>query len=598
MSTRPRLALSLVLFLLVSATVAAQTPPAASRCIPPDAVICLQLSRTKALIDLLAGKGMTEAVTSLPLYQQQSSNPKFGEFLNVVKFLEGSLETDWRTGLARLTAGGVTLAVCPEDTVVAIIDAEDERLLERLHEIFVNFARAEAEKQGHPERVASREYSGVTAWTFDGKEAHAIVGKRLIFANRAEGLKAVLDLRTQPDGQSLATGAAFQAATRAAGPAAATAFVHLKPLMGIPNIAGLLEKQRKNPLAALIFAGITESLRNSNWLALGLDVEGEALTVRAVTDGKVAGPTSPAAFALPQNADDGAWPNIDVPGRIAALSLYRDLHRFYATKDTLFPERTSGLIFFENMMGIFFTGRDLTSEVLAETQPEVRLVVAEPRYDPDVGTPLVKIPAVAAVLRLRHPEEFGRVVEEAWQKAVGLINFTRGQQALPGLIIDRPTHGDAKFTVAYFSTADVEDKTKLDTRFNVRPALALPGEHVILSSTESLARDLIDAVGRKTDQPVKPIARTHSMLEIDGAGAASALAANRDTLVRGDMVKKGKTQADAEAGIDMLITLVKFLDHVKLSIGAREELTQMQLRVKLNLPQQWSLEQNDRTSRD
>ena len=36
-------------------------------------------------------------------------------------------------------------------------------------------------------------------------------------------------------------------------------------------------------------------------------------------------------------------------------------------RTTLFPERTSGLIFFENMMGIFFTGRDLTSEVLAET---------------------------------------------------------------------------------------------------------------------------------------------------------------------------------------------------------------------------------------
>ncbi len=34
----------------------------------------------------------------------------------------------------------------------------------------------------------------------------------------------------------------------------------------------------------------------------------------------------------------------------------------------MFPERTSGIIFFENMMGIFFTGRDLTEEVLAETE--------------------------------------------------------------------------------------------------------------------------------------------------------------------------------------------------------------------------------------
>jgi hypothetical protein len=594
MSAKSGLVLSFILAILTSATAAAptrsgaagQTPLPPTRCIPQDAVICVQLARPKALIDLLAGKRMTEAVTSLPLYQQRLSNPKFAEFLNLIKFLETSLETDWRTGLARLTAGGVTMAVCPEDTVVAVIDAEDARILERLHEIFLNFARSEAEKQGHPERVASRDYAGTTVWTFDGKEAHAIIGKRLIFANRSEGLKTALDLGTEPDGKSLAAGSAFQAAARTARPnAAATAFVSLKPLLGIPNIAALFEKQRTNPLAGLLFAGITESLRNSSWLSLGLDVEGEALTVRALTDGKVAGPSSPAAFALPQNAGDGAWPNLSVPGRIAALSLYRDLHRFYAAKDTLFPERTSGLIFFENMMGIFFTGRDLTSEVLAETQPEVRLVAAEQQYDPAVGTPQVKIPAVAAVLRLRHPEQFGSVVEEAWQKAVGLINFTRGQQALPGLIIDRPAHGDTKFTVAYFSTAEVQDKTRLDARFNVRPALALPGEYVVLSSTDGLARDLIDALGRETDPPVKPMAQTHSVLEIDGAGAAAALAANRETLVRGDMVKKGRTQAEAEAGIDMLITLVRLLDRVKLSLGAQEELTQMQLQVKLNLPQ-------------
>ncbi len=148
-----------------------------------------------------------------------------------------------------------------------------------------------------------------------------------------------------------------------------------------------------------MFAGISESVRSSNWLALGVDVQGETLAVQALTDGIAPGSDSPSAFAMPQKASDGAWPNISVPRRIAAMSLYRDLHGFYAAKDTLFPERTSGLIFFENMMGIFFTGRDLTSEVLAETEPEVRIVVAEQQYDPAVGTPEVKIPAFAAVLR-------------------------------------------------------------------------------------------------------------------------------------------------------------------------------------------------------
>jgi hypothetical protein len=384
-------------------------------------------------------------------------------------------------------------------------------------------------------------------------------------------------------GKSLATTPAFQAAQKAASPqAAATVFVNLKPLLGIPNVGGLLEKARTNPLAALTFAGLAESVRNSNWMSLDLGVEGKTLTVRALTDGKIAGTTNAAAFAQPPKASDGAWPNLVVPRRLASLSLYRDLRGFYAAKDTLFPERTAGLIFFENMMGIFFTGRDLTTEVLAETEPEVRLVVAEQQYDPAAGTPQVKIPAFAVVMRLRHPEQFDKVVEEAWQKAIGLVNFTRGQKAQPGLIIDRPTYKDVKYTVAYFSPADANDKAKLDTRFNIRPALAMPGKYLVLSSTDGLARDLIDALGREGGQTVTPMAQTHSSLEMDGKQAVALLLANRDTLVRGDMVKKGRSQQESEAGIEMLINVVRLFDQVKLSLGTEKGLTQARLTVKLN----------------
>ena len=84
------------------------------------------------------------------------------------------------------------------------------------------------------------------------------------------------------------------------------------------------------------------------------------------------------------------------------------------------------------------------------------------------------------------------------------------------------------------------------------------------------------------EHKVKPFAKTHSLVEIDTGQLASILQANRDTLVRGDMVKKGNTQEESETGIDMLITLVKFVDSVKLSIGTHEGLTQARLEMKLN----------------
>ena len=558
--------------------------PASRQWIPRDAIIAVELARPKALLDLLAGDEAIAFVTALPAYKEQASKPQFKQFLGIVGFMETTLGTDWRTALGKLTGGGITLAICPDETVMLIVDAEDADMLVRLHEMLLSMARSDAEKKGQPGSVASKQYGGVTAWTFDGKEAHAIIGSRLVMANRPEGLKRILDLRAEAGGENLASNPTYNAAIRQTEPGAvATVFADLKLLMQAPNIAAALKQQGENPLAALAFAGIVEAIRDSKWLAMGLHIENKTLICRASVDGKTVARTSPAAFALPKEPGEGALPNLAVPRRIAALTLYRDLHQFYAAKDDLFPERTSGLIFFENMMGIFFSGRDLTNEVLAETEPEIRLVVAEQQFDPAIGTPLVKLPAFALILRLRDEEEFDEVAEEAWQKAIGLVNFTRGQQAMPGLIIDRPMHRDTKLTLSYFSTAGIEDKAELAQRFNIRPTLAMPGNYLVLSSTDGLARDLVDALNAEIEQKTNPLAETHSLIEIEGGQLASILQANRDTLVRGEMVKKGSTQEEAEGSIDVLITISKLCERLELSIGMDEGTTEASLELKLNL---------------
>jgi len=556
----------------------AALPPAAEW-IPQNAVISLELSKPKALIEMLTGKEATAAVTALPAYKGLMASPKSQELLNMIGFIEATIGTDWRTGLAKLTGGGITFAACPDDVALLIIDAEDEAMLGKIHELFLNIARG----NGWGGELTSVE--GVTAWTFNGKEAHTIIGSRFVLAGSVEGLKKVLALRDKVVSENLTSKAGYQAAGKAAGPdSVGTAFADVSLLKLVPGISALLEKSCGNPLAALAFAGVVDALRESTWLALALDVEPASgrLVLRASVDGKGGGAASSAGFALPKEAGQGALPNLTVPRRLAAVSLYRDLHAFYAAKDQLFPERTSGLIFFENMMGIFFSGRDLTNEVLSQAKPEIRLVLAEQEYDPAIGTPDVKLPALAIVFKLQDPDEFDVVAEEAWQKAIGLINFTRGQQAMPGLIMDRPTQGETKFTVAYFSSVDVEDKTRLDQRFNFRPSVAMPGDYLILSSTDGLARDLVDALGREMKNSPAALAQTHSALEIDAGQLASILEANRMTLVRGDMVKKGKTQEESEAGIDLMIALTKLVKQLKLSVGTHKDLTEAKLELSLN----------------
>jgi hypothetical protein len=562
---------------------AAEPVPPATRWIPDNAVICIELNRPTALLETLANDDACKAIQALPAFQSLKASPQVGGLLTVIKVLEASLETDWRTGLGTLTGGGITFAICADGSALTIIESEDERMLNRLHEILLGFARGEADKAGQPGRVASAEYMGATGWTFNGKEAHAIVANRMISANRPEALKAALELRNNSGGANLASRDDYQKVRKMVAPdAIGMIYVNMEVFRNIPGLAGALDKGSQNPLAALLFAGIIDAVRNSTAMGVGLYAKESTLTLEALLDGKLIDPKGPAAFALPP-AGAGAPPLLSAPRCIASLSFHRDLHSFYAAKDSLFPERTGGLIFFENMMGIFFSGRDLTDEVLARTTPEVRFVVARQEYDPKNGTPQVQIPGFALVLKLRDTEAFDEIAEEAWQKAVGLINFTRGQQGLPGLIIDRPTHNGTKFTAAYFSTAGLEETTNLHTRFNFRPALALPADYLILSTSDGLARDLIDAATAEASQSPKPAAGVHTMAQLDGGQLASILRANYDALVRQNMVSKGNTREAAETTIGLLITVAGFVDEVTLSIGAEKELTRARLQLALNL---------------
>jgi carbon monoxide dehydrogenase subunit G len=573
--------LVLVAGALRPATFAEELPPP-SRWIPRDAVVSLEINRPKEVLSLLLDSKLAEAVTNHPVYKQATAQPGFQQFRGVIQYLEGQLDTDWKTGLKKLTGGGATAAITSNGIVLVMIDAEDGKLLTKLMDMIVGFAKTEAENQGNPNRVKSADYRGATCWEFSDGRAHAIVGNRFISANKAEGLKAVLDTRAGSEGDSLTALPAYQTAKKAAGEeATATAFVNLAMLKQHPAVQQAIGKNT-NPMGALLFAGLIDAVRQSNWLALALKVEDQTLTLETTLDSKRTGKSELAAFARSEKPGEGILPNLAVPRTIAGLSFYRDLHGFYAAKDKLFPERTSGLIFFENMMGIFFSGRDLTEEVLSQFRPEIRFVVAEQKYDPEVGIPQVQVPAFALILKVFRPNEAAELMEEAFQKAVGLVSFTSGQKGVPGLIVDRPTHADVRYTVAYSGRVRGEAKGPVGMRYNFRPALAKLGDYVVISSTDGLARDLIDALKKEVATPPKAQPETNRLVEVDGAQVASILAANRSTLVRQNMTEKGSSQREAETNIGMLLAAVKLFGKATLTLGERDDKVQARLAVKLN----------------
>jgi len=542
----------------------------------------MELSRPGALLDFAFNPRMVSSVTSVPAYKFLAAQPQFLQVQGAIDLLQVRLGTDWKTGLRKILAGGYTLAVDTKGASYLIVEAESNRILRDLNEFALNLAGSKAVAGGRGTRVETREYRGITGWTIGPNEAHAILGNRLLLSNRPEALETMMELREGPGEGTLAELPEYRAARKAVDGAAASLFVNLKFLKQNPNFQNGL-RQNQNPMAALLLGSFTEALLRSNWLALGLSVKGDSLRLEARTDSREAVTSGAAAFSCPDGPGRGALPNISIPGRIAAISFYRDLPAFYRKKDTLFPERTSGLIFFENMMGIFFRGRDFTEEVLAETGPEIRFVVAKQSYDPDVGTPQTQFPSFAAVLRLNHPETFSGVMEEAWQTAVGMINFTQGQQAHPGMVIDRPVHDGTKFTTANFRPP-VEKKKEVGSIYNFSPSLAILGKNLILSSTEELTRNIMDALKGEARDAIQPLARTHSLLELDGIELLSILKANAENLIRSNMLKKGSTREAAKGEIGLLFDVLEFLGGVRVDAGKKDDRPRLSLELKLNVP--------------
>ena len=573
----------LILPVLLGAATAG--PPAEwpqTAAVSPEAYLVLEIPRPRAVLDRLFDPRVVEAITSHAEYQRRRNEPDFQQAMNLAGYFAQRFKTDLPGMLGKLTGGGATLAVGPGERALLIVEAEDAAILKEVHDFFLLIARGEAGQQGQPERVKSADYRGVTGWSFAPNQAHAIVGNRLLVANVPEALTAAIDRIVDADASSMATEPRYRQARKAfAQPPAATVFARADVLKAMPQLEAALD-QRSNPLLTLLLAPLVQPFEQADWLAVGLDAADTTLTVNIVSDGRSADAASPSGFARPAQPGGGALPPVNVPRQIAGVSFHRDLHKFYAAKDDLFPQRTSGLIFFENMMGIFFTGRDLTDEVLAELTPDVRLVVAQQEFAPEVGTPDPLLPGFALVLRMRRPERFAPVAEEAWQKALGLINFTRGQQAEPGLILDRPVHAGVKYTMAAFAPPAEADRAPADVRFNFQPAVAMPGDWLILSSTDGLAKDLIDALLHEAKAGPAPVAGTHSIAELDGKALAALLRANRESLILNNMVEKGHGRQEAEGEIATLLAIAESIAQVKITAGDTEP-HQLTLELKLDM---------------
>ncbi len=288
---------------LSQAARAEDAPVPVTALVPDNAILVLQVTNPKALIDRAFDEQIVSLVQSLPPYQQAMSQPETQQVLGLVRFFEGKYGAKLPALLGKLVGGGITVAVCPGDQVLLIVESEDATMLQEVHDFFRTMAQGEAATQGDPDRVKSADYRGIQGWSFTANEVHAIVGNRFLLANKPELMKAVLDRNADGGANSLAKSANYAAALKSvSSDAQVTFYADMQILKQLPGFQEGLA-QNENPLGRLLFAPLLAGAAEANWLMAGLNLDQNSLNIDLQADRGAGEPTAMNSFALPPTAD-------------------------------------------------------------------------------------------------------------------------------------------------------------------------------------------------------------------------------------------------------------------------------------------------------
>ena len=271
------------LTVLTSAThpARADRPTEPARWVGRDTPIFLEIQRPHEIVQRLVDERLQSLLKQNRDYRKGIEGPQFRQFLDVVKLITESLNTTWPKAIEDLTGGGAFLAVEVQDGnahVLIAIRPKEPKFLLRFHDKLMELARQDADNNGRPDPIKSREYRGMTGYQFSPTEIHAIVDDTLWISNKSESLKMLVDRiadskegKSDPNWKSLVDDPLWQQRrTALSGRSNAWALARMERLRELDR-ARYQVADPVNPLAMLLFAPWVEAARSGQWVSASLD---------------------------------------------------------------------------------------------------------------------------------------------------------------------------------------------------------------------------------------------------------------------------------------------------------------------------------------
>jgi len=565
-----------------------------STLLPSDTPIYLRINEpAKLFLDEFRNPVFLNALKNIPQIGGQLENPQIDQVKMVLGLLSSTEDLSWSEMVRELLAGPAEIALSPyPQKLVMTVKPKDAARLGRLHAKLLEFIQQDAQTKGNPDPVKKFKHGEIDCFSLAPTEAHAIYGGRFVLASSEKILGDALDVLSGAKKlpSTLDKEPRFLDAVKSATPDSRQAFGFARmDLIRKSNPGTYTVADDYNPLLALLFGGWVEAYRQADWLGMAIDWKANkpALEAFLPISAEVAKGELRKAFTPPKGTY--AAKPLSVPNQLGTLSLWRDLGKVWNIRENVVTgPALQGLNGLDNGIGQFFGGRDFGTGVLGSLKPDWRVVVAEQDPKTMIPKPDLVLPAFAISVGYdTKDEDFRQRWIIAFQSLIGVLNVVGGQEKAPVLVQNQEDFEGAKIYSAKYlppvKPANAKpgdsktDEEGIHIRHNFRPTLVLAGDHLIISSTTEMARDVVKAIKvADTGSDAPPQAMS---VDLNGKRIAGMVDVNRERLVMQNMVEKGHGKAAAQSEIGAIEGMIRGLNHAVITA----EDTENQFRLKLSL---------------
>lgn len=510
---------------------------------------------TLAYVEIAEPKRLIATIYDHPLWGKIEKALENEEARRVVAALEERTGMTYREILEAVLDGGLVFSA-GGGGMAWLAKARDAETLAKIHEALLELWR---ENPG----IEPVEYRGLTAHKVGGGVV-AVAGEWMIVTDGGAVGRKIADLYVDGGGATLADDPDF-AAAKPAEAHTAWGWVDVRTLRKIGAAPQLFGGRTDNFLVELVAGAVINHLQRVPAVTATLDVDAAGLRLSVAVEHEDGWTAGPRAFAF------GAAPApMGVKDELLSLSAHRDLAAMWASADDLFEQNVlDGMTEADATLTTLFSGMDFGDEVLTAFEPQIRIVAARRTFAEGEPTPAIRLPAFAAVFRLREPDRVRDDFRGIFQSLVGFTNIQGAMQGAPQLLQDIERDGDSLILTSAYKRPKEGEPT---IHYNFSPSLAFAGDRMIVSSTTALARELVGAGEHSSES-------ANTFLRLNGAVLRDVLADNRAQLVVQNQIDEGNSPEEAAAAVDGLLELIGAARDATLRLSTREKTLQLDVEV-------------------